>query len=218
MDDFFKDLDLGESADRARQNFVRRNVDGLKYIAKYTKLEKSGGLRKCCCPLHHERTPSFIVYPKGYRGSDGVQQQHTSFYCFGCHAGGDVIEFKRHLDGLPSRAAACVALEHELGLVYDDTDELAELRFELVDAMAESSSTTLSLTEINMLCSIATRQYLRTVAEHKPDLLDLEFKAVEGLHTHIDVQLGELSAREAAELPAKVNEMITYRLRKLELI
>ena len=34
------------------------------------------------CPFHHEKTPSFSVVPdKGF------------FYCFGCHAGGNVFKF-----------------------------------------------------------------------------------------------------------------------------
>ena len=33
------------------------------------------------CPLHDEKTPSFVVY-----------QETNSFYCFGCDVGGDVIK------------------------------------------------------------------------------------------------------------------------------
>ena len=39
-----------------------------------------------CCPFHNEKTPSFKVYD-------------YSFYCFGCGAGGDIIDFvKRYLN------------------------------------------------------------------------------------------------------------------------
>ena len=34
------------------------------------------------CPLHQERTPSFVVNP-----------EKQKFHCFGCHASGDVIDF-----------------------------------------------------------------------------------------------------------------------------
>lgn len=57
------------------------------------------------CPFHSERTASFKIYPKS-----------NSFYCFGCGAGGDVIDFVRLLYGLDFRQA-CVRLESDFGLV-----------------------------------------------------------------------------------------------------
>ncbi len=57
------------------------------------------------CPFHSERTASFKIYPKS-----------NSFYCFGCGAGGDVIDFVRLLYGLDFRQA-CVRLEADFGLV-----------------------------------------------------------------------------------------------------
>ena len=57
------------------------------------------------CPFHSERTASCKVYPKS-----------NSFYCFGCGAGGDVIDFVRLLYGLDFRQA-CVRLEADFGLV-----------------------------------------------------------------------------------------------------
>ena len=57
------------------------------------------------CPFHSERTASLKIYPKS-----------NSFYCFGCGAGGDVIDFVRLLYGLDFRQA-CVRLEADFGLV-----------------------------------------------------------------------------------------------------
>ena len=59
-----------------------------------------------CCPLHGEKTPSLKVYP----GDSG-------WYCFGCHAGGDVLDFVRLYFGL-SFPAACEKLnvDFQLGL------------------------------------------------------------------------------------------------------
>lgn len=55
---------------------------------RYTQLRPAGaGKLKGLCPLHNERSPSFIVYT-----------DQDSFYCFGaCKRGGDVIEFTRPL-------------------------------------------------------------------------------------------------------------------------
>ena len=57
------------------------------------------------CPFHNEKTASCKIYPKS-----------NSFYCFGCGAGGDVIDFVRLLYGLDFRQA-CVRLEADFGLV-----------------------------------------------------------------------------------------------------
>ena len=46
------------------------------------------------CPFHDDQNPSLVVYP-----------ETRSFYCFGCGASGDVIDFVRRFDGLGFRAA-----------------------------------------------------------------------------------------------------------------
>jgi len=46
------------------------------------------------CPFHADGEPSFTVYPAT-----------RSFYCFGCGAGGDVIDFVRRAEGLGFREA-----------------------------------------------------------------------------------------------------------------
>ena len=51
-----------------------------------------GGVRRlegrCPFPGHQDDTPSFSIYLDTQR-----------FYCFGCHAGGDVLDFVREMDG-----------------------------------------------------------------------------------------------------------------------
>lgn len=57
-----------------------------------------------CCPFHGERTPSCKVYP-GDRG----------WHCFGCHAGGDVLDFAQQYFGLNFQEAAA-KLNDDFGL------------------------------------------------------------------------------------------------------
>ena len=61
---------------------VRDASDILSVVASYVPLKKKGRNYWGCCPFHSEKTPSFSVTPeKGF------------FYCFGCHAGGNVFKF-----------------------------------------------------------------------------------------------------------------------------
>jgi hypothetical protein len=50
------------------------------------KFSKSGSKLRGLCPLHDEKTPSFFIYLK-----------NNSFYCYGCQAGGDIINLIRKL-------------------------------------------------------------------------------------------------------------------------
>lgn len=73
-------------------------------VERVVKLTGTGDNLRGLCPFHPERTPSFHVHPE--RG----------FYkCFGCGAGGDVIDFVRGTEGL-TFAAAVEALAVRAGL------------------------------------------------------------------------------------------------------
>lgn len=56
--------------------------DIVDVISAYVDLKNKGGKFWACCPFHQEKSASFSV--------DANKQ---FFYCFGCHAGGDVITF-----------------------------------------------------------------------------------------------------------------------------
>ena len=70
------------------QEVVRRN-DIEEVIGQYVQLRRRGRTLSGLCPFHNEKTPSFVVYP-----------DTQSFYCFGCGAAGDVINFVRRYNNL----------------------------------------------------------------------------------------------------------------------
>ena len=70
------------------QEVVRRN-DIEEVIGQYVQLRRRGRTATGLCPFHNEKTPSFVVYP-----------DTQSFYCFGCGAAGDVINFVRKYNNL----------------------------------------------------------------------------------------------------------------------
>lgn len=69
----------------AMDEFVERVLsasDILGVVSGYVSLRMKGGRWWGICPFHQEKTPSFSVVP-----DEGF------FYCFGCHAGGNVFKF-----------------------------------------------------------------------------------------------------------------------------
>lgn len=61
---------------------VRQANDIVSVISDYVSLKRQGRNFWACCPFHNEKTASFsVASDKGF------------FYCFGCHASGDVFKF-----------------------------------------------------------------------------------------------------------------------------
>jgi DNA primase len=76
-----RDEDIAEVREKARIDEV---------VSSYVTLRNAGGgSQKGLCPFHDEKSPSFHVTPS--RGF---------YHCFGCQAGGDVINFLMQMDGL----------------------------------------------------------------------------------------------------------------------
>lgn len=68
---------------------LKARTDITELVSSYVNLRRSGRNLVGLCPFHHEKTPSFNVYP-----------DNGSFYCFGCGVGGDVITFVRKIENL----------------------------------------------------------------------------------------------------------------------
>jgi hypothetical protein len=67
---------------------VKRRADFVAIAGRYTKLRRVGRQYVGLCPFHRERHPSFYVEP-----------DRKIFYCFGCGARGDVLEFIMRAEG-----------------------------------------------------------------------------------------------------------------------
>ena len=74
----------GSVADvKARTSFVKLlQADGHR-------MTQAGDYKKCLCPFHCEKTPSFFVYPNG-----------TDATCFGCGWKGDIFDYVMKRDGV----------------------------------------------------------------------------------------------------------------------
>lgn len=68
---------------------LRMQNDIVSVISPYVELKRRGKTYVGLCPFHNEKTPSFTVYP-----------DTQSFYCFGCGAGGEIINFTRRIENI----------------------------------------------------------------------------------------------------------------------
>ena len=79
-------------------------LEVLQALVPVERLTIRGNRAVGLCPLHSEKTPSFTVY-----------LDQNRFYCFGCHAQGDVIDLYSAYKGV-SVAQAIKELSSYLGL------------------------------------------------------------------------------------------------------
>ena len=68
---------------------IKYRSDIESVISSYITLKRRGKNLIGLCPFHGEKTPSFTIYPES-----------SSFYCFGCKAGGDVFTFIKLIENI----------------------------------------------------------------------------------------------------------------------
>ena len=107
---------------------VKAQTDIVRIVGEYIRLRKSGANWSALCPFHKEKSGSFYLYPAT-----------ASFYCFGCHAHGDVFTFVMKMDNV-SFPEAIRAVATKMGIAlpkreFNSPEEAREagLRRQLID-------------------------------------------------------------------------------------
>ena len=80
-------------------------------VGQYVSLKRSGGNLFGLCPFHGEKTASFSVAPE-----KGI------YYCFGCHKGGNAVNFMMEIEGL-SYPDAVRALAKRAGMAVPEDEQ-----------------------------------------------------------------------------------------------
>ena len=110
---------------------IRDHNDVESVIGSYIDLKRRGKNLVGLCPFHNEKTPSFTVYP-----------ETASYYCFGCGAGGEVINFVRNIENLDF-VEAVKLLADRAGLKLPETDNfddtVAKMRRRIYEANREAA-------------------------------------------------------------------------------
>ena len=86
--------------------------DIVSVVSGYVSLKPKGRRLWGLCPIHGEKTPSFSVSP-----------DKQMFYCFGCHAGGTVIQFIMQMERLTFPEAVRFLAERAGMTVPEDRDD-----------------------------------------------------------------------------------------------
>lgn len=152
-----------------------------------------------CCPFHSEKTASLKLYP-----------DERGWCCFGCHAGGTVIDFVMKLFDIPFRQAVLrINADFNLGLTWDKPDPAA--RSAVLEARRREARRKAELERME-------NQYRKLAAEHQywwdalkcfpPSREDIEAGYVHPLYTeavkkqpYLEYLLDELE-EEIAEVKA----------------
>ena len=88
---------------------VLKHHDVVDVVGRYVHLSKQGHYMKGLCPFHSEKTPSFTVTP-----------EKQIYHCFGCGAGGGVIQFLMAMEGYSfAEAVSQLAKEANLDIGID---------------------------------------------------------------------------------------------------
>src|SRR4051812_49615780 len=97
---------------------LKDTIDMVEVVSAKSDLRRVGTRWTGLCPFHDERTPSFSV-----NSEKGV------YYCFGCGASGDAIDFVKETEALDFTAALeTLAERYNIELKREREDPEAERR------------------------------------------------------------------------------------------
>ena len=95
---------------------ILEKTDIEEIVSGYVTLKKNGRYLTGLCPFHTEKTPSFTVTPdKGM------------FYCYGCHKGGNVLNFVMEMEKFTfPEAIQFLAQKAGINLEPENSEEISE--------------------------------------------------------------------------------------------
>ena len=107
---------------------IKRRLDLVEYIGRFTRLQKAGRNFRGLCPFHQEKTPSFYVFP-----------DRASWRCFGqCVEGGDLFSFVQKQQNTDFRGALR-QLAEDAGIELSPENAQRRSRTEKLSAILSAS-------------------------------------------------------------------------------
>ncbi len=100
-------------------NEIFSQSDIVDYVSQYVKLRKNGRDYTGLCPFHKEKSPSFHV-----------NQDKQLFHCFGCGAGGNLVQFVMRSEGLDFVEALKLMADRAGIVLPEDNGEADDKRYQ----------------------------------------------------------------------------------------
>lgn len=95
-------------------NEIFAQNDIVDYVSQYVRLRKNGRDYTGLCPFHKEKSPSFHV-----------NQDKQLFHCFGCGAGGNLVQFVMRSEGLDF-VEALKLMADRAGIILPEDDNIVD--------------------------------------------------------------------------------------------
>lgn len=132
-------------------NYLKNTLSIVDIISEYVSLKIAGNYYKGPCPFHHEKEASFTVSP-----DKGI------FYCFGCHASGDLISFIEKKENLsPSEAIKYLVDKYQLEVPEEIKQNFSQVDTSLKNSFFESCKLFADWTNNKLLENEIALNYLK---------------------------------------------------------
>jgi DNA primase len=206
--------------DRQVIEAIKQRINIVDVVRRYVNLRPASGRHMGLCPFHQEKTASF-----------SVNEAEGFYYCFGCQAGGDVIDFYRRVNGLEFKDAL-EQLAEEAGVElerytpdpeYDERQKLKRLCLDMHTAAQDYFRRNLELA-----AGDASRAYLRRRGMSEDTIAAFGLGASpedwHGLHNHLrgkgftpeqGVQAGLLSKNDKADIYDRFRGRLIFPIQNL---
>ena len=161
-------------------------------------LNRSGMMN---CLFHSDKNPSMWV--------------NEGFFCHGCGARGDVIDFTAQAFGMSQKDAA-LKLASDFGIIYDNRNSTEEIKRheELSSLRDQYKVTEQQFLRIATGCCRKLRGWIRDFSPQDPEHIDERFLIAQRFLPEIEHMLDEYSE---ADLRGKIEIINSYGRRVMEL-
>ncbi len=188
-------------------------IDLVEHVKKFLKLKKQGQDYLALCPFHNESTPSFTVNPA-----------KQFYYCFGCGASGNVMNFIQNYQGRQF-LSILQEMADDAGIdlkPYMKSAAIDQLAFKILPALNEARKFFQKTLDSNSKGSDAAKKYLtaRGIDLKTISLFSLGYagygkQVVESLYEYTDplVEAGVLDKNEKGEVFSLFRDRIVMPIR-----